>query len=164
MFGFVFGTLCLGGFIALAVHRRRAWRRFHGPFGAGNVLHGVLGRLETTPGQEKVIRQAVDTLKEKAWQARSILRESRKGVSQAVGSPMFDEGALRKSFEEQGATLRDVQEGFAECAAKVHEVLDDKQRKVLADMLEAGPMFLSQGFGHSGRHFGHNGHHACAAC
>ncbi len=80
MFGFVFGTACLVG-LAFVVGRgrRRHWgRHFGGPFGRG-ALYGALERLETTPGQEKVITQAVSDVKETAWRARSIARAREEG-------------------------------------------------------------------------------------
>ena len=77
MIGFIFGTICL----VLLINSMR-WRyaghgpwgygfhRFghsHGPPWRGRFRHGfarhLMARLDTTPGQEKAIRQALETLR-----------------------------------------------------------------------------------------------------
>ncbi|HEY3496143.1 MAG TPA: hypothetical protein VGK73_15700, partial [Polyangiaceae bacterium] len=60
MFGFLFGSICLIG-LFVVISRSRRWHGFgrhrhgyrHG-FGPRAALHGLLERLDTGPGQEKV--------------------------------------------------------------------------------------------------------------
>jgi hypothetical protein len=139
MFGFVFGTACLVG-LAFVVGRgrRRPWgRHFGGPFGRG-ALYGVLERLGTTPGQEKIITQAVGDFKETASRGRGSFERSRQAAARAVQGEIFDEAALREAFLEQDAAIAEVREAFVAAGRQIHEALDDRQRKVLGELVESG--------------------------
>ena len=107
MFGFLFGTACLLGLTATFArnrheghhcsggHRGRGFRSRRGRF----VLNRLLDRLDTTPGQEKVIREAVDTLMEDVHEARGELHATRADVAQAIRSETLDRGAIDGVFE-----------------------------------------------------------------
>ncbi len=153
MFGFLFGTACLAGMIAAA--RGGRWRgRWggRGPFGRG-ALYAVLSRLETTPGQEKAISAAVEEFIDVLRKRRGTMGETREAFASAVSGETFDESKLREAFVGQDGALNEVREAAVEAARKIHEVLDERQRKTLGDMIESGP-----GFGH-GHHHGHHHHH-----
>jgi Spy/CpxP family protein refolding chaperone len=155
MFGFVFGTACLValGFV-VARGRHRHWgRRFGGPFGR-HALYGVLERLETTPGQEKIITQAVSGFRETASRSRSAFESSRKAAARAVQGEVFDESALREAFLEQDAAIAEIREALVATGRRVHETLDERQRKILGELIESGPGFRR--FGH--HHHGFYGH------
>jgi len=153
MFGFLFGTACLLGLTATFArnrheghhcsggHRGRGFRSRRGRF----VLNRLLDRLDTTPGQEKVIREAVDTLMEDVHEARGELHATRADVAQAIRSETLDRGAIDGVFERHDRVIDRVRQNALDSFGKVHETLDERQRKILAELIEAGP--FARGFG-----------------
>ncbi len=173
MFGFLFGTACLIGIFAV-VRGRRRWHghgywggggRGRGPFGGRGVLYGVLSRLDTTPGQEKAIGAAVDEFVDSVRKGRGTLKQTREALAQAVRGETFDESKLREAFVAQDAALDEAREAAVASAQKIHEVLDERQRKALADLIESGPEFGQHGDHH--HYYGHHHHgwgHRSACC
>ena len=152
MFGFLFGTACLLGLTAtFARHRHEGHHcrgaRSHGFRGGRGrfVLNRLLDRLDTTPGQEKVIREAVDTLMDEVHTARGDFRGTRSAVAQAIRGETLDRGAIDGIFETHDQVIDRVRENAFAAFSKVHETLDERQRKILADLVESGP--FGRGFG-----------------
>ena len=153
MFGFLFGTACLLGLTATFArhhhhdrhpfasgHRGRGFRSGRGRF----VLNRLLDRLDTTPGQEKVIREAVDTLMDDLHDARSELRATRVDVARAIAGETLDRGAIDGVFERHDLVIERVRQNALDSFGKVHETLDGRQRRILAELIEAGP--FARGF------------------
>ena len=153
MFGFLFGTACLLGLTATFArsrheghhcsggHRGRGFRFGRGRF----ILNRLLDRLDTTPGQEKVIREAVDTVLEDVHEARAELHATRADVARAIRSETLDRGAIDGVFERHDQVIDRVRQNALDSFGKVHETLDDRQRRILAELIEAGP--FARGFG-----------------
>jgi len=153
MFGFLFGTACLLGLTATFArhhherhycaggHRGRGFRFGRGRF----ILNRLLDRLDTTPGQEKVIREAVDTLFDDVRDARSELHATRADVAQAIRGETLDRGAIDGLFERQDRVIDRVRQNALDSFSKVHETLDERQRRILAELIEAGP--FARGYG-----------------
>ena len=153
MFGFFIGTACLIGFAALA-RRGHHWRHHHGyghgchgggfgrhgrGFGPRFWLHRILDRLDTTPGQEKVIREALSDLKEEAWGLRSEVRGTRRDVAAAIRAPELDKAQLDRVFEKHDEVIEKLRASGVSTVEKIHATLDERQRKQLADLIESGP-------------------------
>jgi len=148
MFGFFIGTACLIGFAALARRGRR--HHFYG-FGhghaachgghrmGGRMFHRILGRLETTPGQEKVIREAISDFKEEAWSLRSEVRGTRSELAQAIRAPELDKALIDRVFAKHDEVIEKLRASLLGKAEQIHGTLDERQRKQLADMIESGP-------------------------
>jgi len=152
MFGFLFGTACLLGLTATFARHRHEGRhcrggRSHGFRGGRGrfFLNRLLDRLDTTPGQEKVIREAVDQLMDDVRTARGDFRGTRTQVAQAVRGETLDRGAIDGVFESHDQVIDRVRKNAVEAFSKVHETLDERQRKILADIIESGP--FGRGFG-----------------
>lgn len=150
--GLIVGTLSL----ILLVHAVRGprWHSWGHPYGCGHgwghgcmdappwphrMLWGVLSRLETTPGQEKAIVQALGELRSTVHDLRPSVREARTQLAQAVAGPSFDEAgwtqadaSIQKAGEQARAAVRTALQ-------KVHATLDDRQRTRLGTMIEGGP-------------------------
>jgi hypothetical protein len=153
MFGFLFGTACLLGLTATFAkgrhfghhcsgeHRGRGFRSRHGRF----VLNRLLDRLDTTPGQEKVIREAVDTVVEDVHEARGEFRATSTDVAQAIRGETVDRAAIAGVFQRHDLVIARLRQNALDSFGKVHETLDERQRKVLAELIEAGP--FARGFG-----------------
>jgi hypothetical protein len=163
MFGFVIGFLCLFGLIKVLRYgrggacggrmhggwghhghhgwgRHGGWGGHHGGWRDGGDfwLRGLYEKLDATPGQEKVIRAAVDEIKTAMQGARGELDTSRRDVAKAVRTGAVDEVQLGELFARHDEKLREVRKAFVGALAKVNEALDEDQRKRLADMLEGG--------------------------
>ncbi len=161
MFGFLIGTASLIGLMKLWRHGRhgRSWHRG----GAQRwVLRRLFERLDTTPGQEKVVVGAIDEAQRKAWAAREAFFSSRLDVAKAMRAETFDSASLNEVFEKQQAAVDDLKKSVREGLQAIHEAMTPEQRTQLADLIEFGPGRFHHGYGH-GHHFGHGsrcGRHA----
>jgi hypothetical protein len=154
MFGILFGTACLIGLVV--VLRRGRYGRFgyhgrrHG-YGPRGALNALLARLDTAPGQEKVIVAAVEELFDRARDSGRELRDTRRDIAQAVRGERVDEARLNEVFGRHDAALDKLRTGGVEALRKVHEALDERQRKILGDLIDSGGLY---GYGWHGRAHG----------
>lgn len=116
------------------------WRRGDdwdrgGPF----WLRGLFERLGTSPAQEKVIRDAVEEMRRSASELRDEARHSRGDVARAVRSASFDETVMGELFARHDTHLEKMRKDMVGVIGKVHAVLDDRQREILAQIIERGP-------------------------
>jgi len=130
-----------------------------GPFrssGRGHWQHGappmaffflrrVFQALDTTPGQEKAIRAAVDELLDVTSKHRGELQKSREDIARAMRSPSFDETVMGELFARHDASLDALRKAVVGALAKTHEALDEEQRKRLANMIERAGGFGFRG-------------------
>jgi hypothetical protein len=129
---------------------RRAWHEDvldDGPSWRGNggprwsrgrsFVYPILAKLDATPGQEKVILGAIDELKEIALEMRGLGREVRSDVARAVRGPLLDDVALEGATARIDDATMKLRAAARAAIAKIHETLDDRQRKMVADMLDA---------------------------
>jgi hypothetical protein len=152
MFGFVIGTLCLIGLVRLVGRRRWGGRYGYGyghcgpshghgyyrGYGPRGALNAVLARLDTAPGQEKVISQAVSEFIEHARAQGREVRDTRRSVAEALRADHLDEARLNEVFGRHDAALDNVRRAGVDALRKVHEALDERQRKILGDLVESG--------------------------
>jgi hypothetical protein len=108
-----------------------------GPWNRGRgMIYSMLGRLEATPGQEKAILAAIDELKSTASELRGTGRDVRSEVARAVRGPLLDDVVLEGATARiDDATLK-VRGALKTAIVKIHEALDDRQRKMLGDMID----------------------------
>jgi len=150
MFGFIIGTVCLIGLIKV-LRRGRGWHGYgygYGPHGGhyGHMggggsrwfLRGLFHRLETTPGQEKAIVAAIDELRENRRVIREELEHTRGDVARVVAGGLVEDNSLEDTFARQDRLLAQLRVSFVEAMKKITEVLDEGQRKQIADMLAGG--------------------------
>ena len=163
MLGFLIGTACL---IALIKVVRRG-RHGHGGWSGGSCgggwgrhrhgdghhhhrgwggwrddafwLRGLFERLDTSPAQEKVIREAIDEMRRSTSDLRDEARATRDDVAKAVQSPSLDETVLGELFARHDTHLEKVRKDAVGALGKVHAVLDDRQRELLAQLIASGP-------------------------
>lgn len=150
MLGIIFGTLCLLA-LAKVVRGRRYWR--HGRHGHGYsygfFLRRIFQRLNTGPGQEKVVLGEIDALRETARELRAELKTTRADIAAILREPTFDKGKLEALYRKQDELLAKLRTAAASSFEKVHAALDDRQKADLADMLERG-WLRGGGYGHYG--------------
>jgi hypothetical protein len=152
------GGGCGGGY----GHHGGGWGRHHGGgwgghdqdggWGGGGgwggpsmILRALFQRLETTPGQEKVIAAAFEELREAGRNARGEARTSRADIAKAMRSPAVDEVLFGEMFARHDTTLETLRKASIGAIAKVHDALDERQRARLADIIESGPGFFRGG-------------------
>lgn len=160
MFGFIVGTLCLIGLIKVA-RGHYGWGHGHGRGRHGGMrrwmLRGLYQRLDTTPGQEKVIAEVFDDLEREAMALKDEARRSRADLAWAMRAEAFDDGPLKDSFAKQKASVDKLQEAVVAGARKIHEVLTPEQRGLASELIEKGFHGGYCGFRRSWRH--HRFHH-----
>jgi hypothetical protein len=159
MFGILFGTLCLVGLIAVVArgrhhryhHHGYGWHHGHGGRGWGprGALNAVLGRLDTAPGQEKVILGAVDDFVERARASGRELRSTRKDLAEALRGEQLDDARLEQVFGRHDAAIAELRTAGVDAVRKVHGALDERQRKILSDLVDSGMPFGFWARGHA---------------
>lgn len=137
-----------GGPQACAAARR--WGRggfggHRGGIGGSFWLRALYARLDTTPGQEREIRAAIEELRERARDAKSNLPEARENIGKAIAGETFDTSAFEAVSARFDATGEKLKDALSSALKRIHGVLDPKQRERLADIVSRG------GFGGWGR-------------
>ncbi len=159
MLGFLIGTACLIGLIKVArgprcgrYYGRHGWRGHHGRYAEGGwwtgfsrgraggfgeraALRWLFEHLDTTHGQEKVILEAVEDLRGPAQKAREEALSTLGDLGNAVRGESFDHGRTAETWVRQDKALEQLRLTLTTALARVHEVLDERQRKLLADLL-----------------------------
>jgi hypothetical protein len=107
----------------------------------------LASRLEATPDQQKVIRDELEGFWEKTRDLRRELRLSRDDIAKAMRSDAFDAEVMGDSFSRQDERIREIREALVGALAKIHDVLDERQRRRLADMVESMDRFGGRGGG-----------------
>jgi hypothetical protein len=121
----------------------RGWRGRG--FGERAALRFLFERLDTTPGQEKVIIEAYEEIKDPLKQGREGFGAIFGDLAKAMRAGEFDHTAVAETWMKQDKSLEQARIAIAAALARVHDALDERQRKILAELLESGPGF---GFGH----------------
>jgi hypothetical protein len=156
MIGLIVGTLCLVALFA-TVRRRRyyafreAWG-YHGhPWGGRHgfraarrrhPLHLLFARLDTTPGQEKAIVAALDTMRERMEGTRRELDALCRELAVVVGGAVLDERSLDEVKARGDALYGRFSAELRELLARVHDALDEGQRRRFAELIRDGSLFL----------------------
>jgi hypothetical protein len=161
MFGFFFGTACLAGLI-FTLRGGRHWHHSHhrggGRWGRAR-LRWLFERLETSPGQEKVIVKTVEEVTEAFAKVRDEVGPSRSALGTALRGEHFDGDALRELFARHDVALDNLRRTVQGGLSQVHEALDPRQRRELADLIEHGIGYgWRGGHGRCGGRGGWRGH------
>jgi hypothetical protein len=120
----------------------RAWRRSGwGSPGGSFWLRGLFAKLDTTPGQEREIRSAIEDFQRATSSLRDGLRGVRDDVARAVSGEVFDDVAIGEAGARVDGTATHVKQAFADALRRIHGVLDARQRERLAELLAKGPSF-----------------------
>jgi Heavy-metal resistance len=148
MFGIFFGILCLVAFIGVWRGRfRRGCYGGHGhryggrSFGRGAYfgLYRLFEELDTSPGQEKAIRSALDEFRDSLASFRPRLKETRHHVATALASEAFDAAAIEQALDGPIADVSRSRGALVTTIGKVHEALDAEQRRRLARFIDSLP-------------------------
>lgn len=151
MLGFIIGTICLVALIRVARRGRgggcgrgRRWGRHGGGGwgGGGGFRHGWLRwmyeALDTSPGQEQVLRGAIDDLRAAAQGAREEGQRARMALAESLRADSFDEAEVQKAYARLEVEAQQVRDRFIDNLRRVHETLTPEQRKRLSAMVSRG--------------------------
>jgi uncharacterized membrane protein len=103
------------------------------------ALRYVFLQLETTPGQEKVIADAWREVREALAKGRGEWQRTREDLARAFGGESLDETALGGAYARQDELVSAARKAVVDALAKVHAVLDERQRRRLAELISQGP-------------------------
>ncbi|CAN5574402.1 hypothetical protein BH09MYX1_BH09MYX1_56660 [soil metagenome] len=123
-----------------------------GGFGGGGsfFMRGLFQRLDTTPGQEKVIKAAFEQVEKTVKEARSEWRDGSE-VSELFRADTFDRTAAEGISGKADAGFAKVRVAMLEGMAQIHEVLDERQRAMVADFVARRGGASGGGFFRGGR-------------
>ena len=117
----------------------RRWGGGHrGGIGGSFWLRMLYARLDTTPGQEREIRTALEELRERARDAKSGMLETRENLGKSVAGEEFDTAAFEAVSARIDATSEKMKDAASSALRRIHGVLDPKQRARLADLVSRG--------------------------
>jgi len=142
MFGFIVGTVCLVAFVAVYKGGRR--HRF-----GWSGRRWLFGKLDTSAAQEKVLRDALLSVKERVRSVTQNQATMRRELADLLRAPSFDGEEVSRWFMARERELGEVRETAVGALAEVHEVLDDQQRKTLAGIIEKGGCWRTRQHGPS---------------
>ena len=146
MFGFLFGTACLIGLIKVVRHGHGygygRWGGGHGRHGGGWgpkwMLRSLFERLETTPGQEKVILSEFEAVRAELSKLREEAGKARADIANALRGEHVSQEILTAMYARQDQILESIRRTLSGAIGKVHEALEPGQRKILGDLIERG--------------------------
>jgi len=146
MLGFVIGLACLWGLVRVWRGRRGCapwgfdWGPPRRPSSHDRARHFMLRRLfeelDTTPGQEREIRAAVDDVTAAAGNLKDRLFDSRADLGKAFGTEAFDEETMAELLTRHDEPLDELRRAVVGGLARVHAALDPEQRQRLAHWLQ----------------------------
>jgi Spy/CpxP family protein refolding chaperone len=128
----------------------RGWGRFgghRGGIGGSFWLRALFARLDTTPGQEREIRAAIEEMQERARNAKGDLPEVRANIAKAMVGDTFDTAAFEAVSARVDATGEKMKDAFGSALKRIHAVLDPRQRERFADIVGKGGLFGRWGRG-----------------
>lgn len=136
MFGFIVGAACLFGLVKVV--RGGGWghRGRHGF--RGHLLRRLFERLDTSPGQEKVILGAVEKIEGVVHGLRDEADHTRTEVARALRGEVLDRDALELVFVRHEEQLKKLREAVTEGLRSVHEALGPEQRRELSELISHG--------------------------
>jgi hypothetical protein len=110
---------------------------FRGPFSRGGhrgrwALRSFFERLDTTPGQERVILAALDEIRENRKVVRDEMKQTRADLARAIEGGLIEDTTLDDAYARHDRLVAQLRVGFTEALKKVVEALDEPQRKELA--------------------------------
>ena len=157
MLGILFGAVCLYALVRTVrggrwAHAGGPWiggggwhgrwhgrnERFAGRPGSRGLLRWLFERMETSPGQERVLSEAADALRGTMEGWRDDAARVRTDVARSIRGEVFDGAALDEAFARADARMATLRDTLKAQAARVHEALDDRQRAELSHLLATG--------------------------
>ncbi len=100
------------------------------------MLRRLFEELDTTPGQEREIRAALDDVMISAANLKDRIQDSRADLGKAFGGEAFDEEIMAELLTQHDEPLDELRRAAVGGLARVHAALDPEQRQRLAHWLK----------------------------
>ena len=100
-------------------------------------MHAALERIDASPAQERAIISEVEKLQERVHGAKRNLKDARGDLSAAVRGSVLDDAALGAVLGRVDTSTVEARGAVVDALRNIHAVLDDKQRALLADLLDS---------------------------
>ncbi|MBX3155840.1 MAG: periplasmic heavy metal sensor [Deltaproteobacteria bacterium] len=113
------------------------WHRHHHR-GRHWMLYSMLARIDATPAQERTIVAELDKVRDRVHGAKSGLGDARSDLAAALRNPSLDDAALGAVLGRVDTATGEARTAILEALRNIHAVLDDKQRSLLADLVDRG--------------------------
>jgi len=101
----------------------------------GAFVRALRDRLRATPRQERAFDAAVTRLREAMDDVQIRIEEARDDIAQAVRSEPFDESAFDAAARRIDEAMNAIRGAARSALVDVHDQLDERQRKTLADLI-----------------------------
>lgn len=124
---------------------RRGLRRGGRWRARGWMLRRFFARLETTPGQERLLLEELDRLRAELAGLREGLFASREELAATLASERLDPSALEALVARQLARADAAGKAAVDGLARFHEALTARQRQVLAELVRSGRLGPAHG-------------------
>ncbi|MDP2342021.1 MAG: hypothetical protein Q8O67_13770 [Deltaproteobacteria bacterium] len=117
---------------------------YEGDFGVDDdrggpvFLRSLFSQLETTPGQERVIIEGLKELKAAFGKAKAASRKSARDLGEALRGETLSMDSMGSVFASLDEGTDAVRNGSFSALTKIHEVLDERQRRILSDLIARG--------------------------
>jgi Spy/CpxP family protein refolding chaperone len=113
-----------------------------GVLGVRRPLRFLAYKLDLTEPQVATLAAILDELKTERAQASVDQRRRISALAEAIESASFDDQRIAAIGEEQKRSDDRIREAVARALRKLHEALDEEQRKRLAYLLRTGALTL----------------------
>lgn len=146
MLGFIIGTACLIGLIKVLRgprHGRAGWGLGWGR--RSRFLRRVFSRLETSPSQENVIVEAMAEVRAGGTRLWPEIAATRGEIARLLREDAFDPASLEPVYARHDAAIAELRQVSTAAMGKVHGVLDARQRRELAAIIERRGFFWPRG-------------------
>jgi hypothetical protein len=100
-------------------------------------IASLRARLRATPAQEKAIAQAVTRVREAGAAIKQRTSEARDHLARAVVGDTFESTAFDAASHRVEQAMQELRAAARVAFAQVHDVLDRRQRAILASMIES---------------------------
>jgi Spy/CpxP family protein refolding chaperone len=108
-------------------------------------LRRLLRELDATPAQERAIVAELERLEQHVRTAGEVLRGGRPELAAALSAPVLDEEALKAATSRMDAAAAEVREATVGAMRALHALLDEGQRRHLAELLDHQPWWRGGG-------------------
>jgi Spy/CpxP family protein refolding chaperone len=157
MLGWIIGSVCVVALVTTLKRRRYRYPGFHfvprrGLRGRG-IMRGLFYQLETTPGQENAIVAALDEAFARLRNLKGELHGTRRELGALIGSDTLDRAALQALIGRQRTQLDAASEELVRTLERIHDVLDDSQRRELGALIAEGSLGPTMVRGCASRHY-----------
>jgi uncharacterized membrane protein len=97
-----------------------------------------MASLDTSPAQEKVIREELGRLRDRARVAKDDVLAARGDLAEVIRADAFDRTRFDAALGRVDAAWAQLKTSVGDSVARIHDTLDSRQRDKLAELLASG--------------------------